>query len=171
MKFLQIHTRFFMGKRYLLLLLSVSPLILSGCDGAQKAATEYVAQQMRDPSSAKFRDVQTVTDSADPYVQNICGFVNGKNLFGAYTGEKRFVVEIFTGPQKSTFTPLRFIVEGDDDHLVGPRRDRTKLLIRKHFSKNNTGTNAVSPISVNLHILVLAGKHPLSFAERRYSHH
>ncbi|ATM05099.1 MULTISPECIES: hypothetical protein [Raoultella] len=115
MKFLQIQTRFFMGKRYLLLLLSVSPLILSGCDGAQKAATEYVAQQMRDPSSAKFRDVQTVTDSADPYVQNICGFVNGKNLFGAYTGEKRFVVEIFTGPQKSTFTPLRFIVEGDDN--------------------------------------------------------
>jgi hypothetical protein len=59
-------------------------LILSGCDNAQKAGTNYLAQQMRDPDSAKFRDVQTVTDSADPYVQNICGFVNGKNLF-AYT--------------------------------------------------------------------------------------
>jgi hypothetical protein len=59
---------------------------------------------MRDPDSAKFRDVQTVTDSADPYVQNICGFVNGKNFF-AYSGEQRFVVKVFTGPQKSTLPP------------------------------------------------------------------
>ncbi|HBY9797397.1 TPA: hypothetical protein MJA66_21400, partial [Klebsiella pneumoniae] len=62
---------FFMGNRcFLLLLIIVSTLILSGCDNAQKAGTNYLAQQMRDPDSAKFRDVQTVTDSADPYVQN-----------------------------------------------------------------------------------------------------
>ena len=103
------------GRGYLrLVLLLVSSLTLSGCDNAQKAGTNYVAQQMRDPDSAKFRDVQTVTDPVAPYVQNICGFVNGKNLFGAYTGEKRFVVRVLTGPQKSTFTPWVFVVEGDD---------------------------------------------------------
>nr|DAI75496.1 MAG TPA: outer membrane protein assembly factor [Caudoviricetes sp.] len=118
---------FFMGNRFfLLLLIFVSTLILSGCDNAEKAGTNYVAQQMRDPDSAKFRDVQAVTDSADPYVQNICGFVNGKNLFGAYTGEKRFVVKVFTGPQKSTFTPLSVIVEGDDDKSRRATKDSNK---------------------------------------------
>ena len=118
---------FFMGNRFfLLLLIIVSTLILSGCDNAQKAGTNYLAQQMRDPDSAKFRDVQTVTDSADPYVQNICGFVNGKNLFGAYSGEQRFVVKVFTGPQKSTFTPLSFVVEGDDNQSRRATKDSNK---------------------------------------------
>jgi hypothetical protein len=95
----------FMGNRFfLLLLIIVSTLILSGCDGARKAGTNIGATNAR-PRLCKFRDVQTVTDSADPYVQNICGFVNGKNLFGAYSGEQRFVVKVFTGPQKSTLPP------------------------------------------------------------------
>jgi ABC-type uncharacterized transport system auxiliary subunit len=45
----------FMGNRFfLLLLIIVSTLILSGCDNAQKAGTNYLAQQMRDPDSASF---------------------------------------------------------------------------------------------------------------------
>ena len=33
--------------------------------------------------------------------------VNGKNLFGAYRGEQRFVVKVFTGP-KNQLLPLEF---------------------------------------------------------------
>jgi hypothetical protein len=80
---------------------------------------------MRDPDSAKFRDVQTVTDSADPYVQNICGFVNGKNLFGAYSGEQRFVVKVFTGPKNQLY-PLSFVVEGDDNQSRRATKDSNK---------------------------------------------
>jgi hypothetical protein len=61
---------------------------------------------------------------------------------------------------------LKFIVEGDDNQSRRATKESNKTPHPQTLSKNNTGTNAVSPMSVNLHILVLAGKHPLSFAEK-----
>ena len=48
-------------------------------NGAQKAA----AAQLRDPSSAQFRNVRVNQIF-------VCGEINGKNGFGAYTGFVRF---------------------------------------------------------------------------------
>lgn len=55
-------------------------------DGRPAAAKKLVAQGLRDPSSAQFRDV----GKSD---QAVCGEVNGKNAFGAYVGFRHFIVE------------------------------------------------------------------------------
>ena len=44
---------------------------------------EAVAAELRDPSSAQFRNIREGTETA-------CGEVNAKNAFGAYTGFRQF---------------------------------------------------------------------------------
>lgn len=44
----------------------------------------YVVQNMRDPDSVQFRNEQLTNDGW------LCGELNGKNAYGAYTGFKRF---------------------------------------------------------------------------------
>lgn len=45
---------------------------------------EAVANHLRDPSSAQFRNIRGTGES-------YCGEVNGKNGFGAYAGFRRFI--------------------------------------------------------------------------------
>lgn len=49
------------------------------------AAIELARQTLKDPESSKFRDVRQSSAA-------VCGEVNAKNSFGAYTGFKRFYV-------------------------------------------------------------------------------
>lgn len=48
-------------------------------------AKSAVAEMLHDPQSAQFSHVSV------PHPGVVCGFVNGKNLFGAYTGLQSFV--------------------------------------------------------------------------------
>lgn len=71
--------------------LGLALVALSGCDRAKearqiKAAEAAIAAQLRDPSSAQFRNVHV------PAIGVVCGEVNGKNGFGAYNGFRRFMV-------------------------------------------------------------------------------
>ncbi|EJL22694.1 hypothetical protein PMI01_04933 [Caulobacter sp. AP07] len=50
------------------------------------AAKKLIAHDLKDPSSALFREVHK-TDQA------VCGEVNGKNAYGAYAGFRHFIVE------------------------------------------------------------------------------
>ena len=52
---------------------------------AESRAKESVLALLKDPDSAKFGTV-VVTDSGI-----VCGYVNAKNSFGGYTGEKPFI--------------------------------------------------------------------------------
>ena len=55
----------------------------------EKAAVEQTIRgEMLDPDAAKFDFLDFPTESSHVY----CGFVNGKNSFGAYTGKKLFAV-------------------------------------------------------------------------------
>lgn len=53
---------------------------------------DLVKNKMRDPSSAKFSKVHM-----KPFVKNgqriymVCGYVNGKNAFGGFAGNQRFL--------------------------------------------------------------------------------
>lgn len=51
---------------------------------AQSDTQRVVAAELRDPSSAEFRNIIEGTST-------VCGEVNGKNAFGAYAGFKPFV--------------------------------------------------------------------------------
>ncbi|WP_267268543.1 SPOR domain-containing protein [Pseudomonas protegens] len=59
---------------------------LAGCGGndIEKARTA-VADRLKDPDSAKFRNERQVADGG------VCGEVNGKNGFGAYSGFAPFL--------------------------------------------------------------------------------
>lgn len=71
--------------------------------GATKQARNLVAYQLRDPSSAQFRDVFTHNGA-------VCGQVNSKNGFGAYAGFARFYVS----EGRVTFEP-----QGGEAPLLG----------------------------------------------------
>lgn len=70
--------------------------ILSACDSTEADARQAVAAQLKDPASAKFRNV--VTNGS-----TVCGEVNGKNSWGAYAGFTRFVAT----PHSVTMEPDR----------------------------------------------------------------
>jgi hypothetical protein len=64
---------------------------LSGCSGgAEDAAKKLVADQLRDPASAQFREVKVVKQQDGS--EAVCGEVNGKNAYGGYVGFRGFVV-------------------------------------------------------------------------------
>jgi hypothetical protein len=63
----------------------LAALALAACNPvAELQAKRAVAARMKDPDSAKFRNVRSVGDA-------ICGDVNGRNGFGAYAGFVPFV--------------------------------------------------------------------------------
>ena len=61
-------------------------------------AQEAVLQKLKDPDSAKFKDVYFSKSSDN--LALVCGKVNAKNAFGAFTGFKRF---ISNGVPETTF--------------------------------------------------------------------
>lgn len=54
-------------------------------------AMQYIRRQMKDPDSAKFSLV-TVNTGRQGEGLFVCGFVNAKNSYGGYAGERPFVV-------------------------------------------------------------------------------
>lgn len=65
-------------------------LFLSACSSEHRNAKKEVADQLRDPSSAQFRNLQTVRQQDGTVA--VCGQVNSKNAFGGYGGFQDFVV-------------------------------------------------------------------------------
>lgn len=62
-------------------------LAVTGCGGDIDRARTSVAGHLKDPDSAKFRNERQVSDVA------VCGEVNGKNTFGAYSGFAQFLAK------------------------------------------------------------------------------
>ncbi|WP_088699701.1 hypothetical protein [Halomonas campaniensis] len=65
--------------------------MLAGCnlfESEEDKAKKAVAERLRDPSSAQFRNVKGGEKRG---MYNVCGEVNGKNSYGAYAGYERFV--------------------------------------------------------------------------------
>jgi hypothetical protein len=80
----------------ILLVASAGSLVCASCDGLpgtgsyrEEKAKRSVSEQLLDPTSAQFRNVQSRGDS-------VCGEVNAKNKIGAYVGFRRFVVDTAT---------------------------------------------------------------------------
>lgn len=81
-------------------------LLLAGCDQTETSGRKLVEASLRDPSSAQFRNLVTVTEPqiaptaglvVTPGGKVLCGEVNGKNGFGGYAGFQRFIADISSG--------------------------------------------------------------------------
>lgn len=65
----------------------LTTFVLAGCSGytLERNAKEAVAGQMKDPNSIEFRNIVSYPDK-----DLVCGEVNAKNSYGAYSGYTRF---------------------------------------------------------------------------------
>jgi hypothetical protein len=80
---------------------------------SQDVVEAAVRPMLRDPQSAIFRDLSATNDrkiGKSPAGLVVCGYVNAKNGFGGYTGEKPFInfygtklVEIEPTPRTNKF--------------------------------------------------------------------
>lgn len=77
--------------------LSLAVILSSATATASDDASKYaefakakVRERLKDEESARFKDV--VVYPKDATTAYVCGSVNAKNSFGAYTGYERFVV-------------------------------------------------------------------------------
>ncbi|MFV1944152.1 hypothetical protein VPH49_25520 [Pseudomonas luteola] len=76
--------------------------VIFGCSPEQRVISEAQAaasRLLKDPSSARFGEAYYVQDKDLNGFKtgHVCGYVNGKNSFGAYTGEVRFVASVVMG--------------------------------------------------------------------------
>lgn len=92
-----------MKKIIALIIIGVS---LAGCKPSEKKALELSEKEitinLKDPDSAKFRFVRLakLEDAKDKSTNSIvCGQINSKNGFGAYTGFTRFIVALNMTPK------------------------------------------------------------------------
>jgi hypothetical protein len=70
-------------------LLACMALTAAAAPSRQKGEQEIVSlvkEQLKDPESARFRDIKKMENG------NFCGWVNAKNSYGGYTGYQAFFV-------------------------------------------------------------------------------
>lgn len=126
-----------------LLFIAVGALLLSGCKPSDeqfiKIAQEDVAQSLKDPSSAQFRNMQFVASKDDTGSNNsgyVCGELNGKNSFGAYVGFERIYVRVEAEPRwvipllGLSYSTSDFFKVDDGDGLQS-RLDKLKMYADK----------------------------------------
>lgn len=105
-------------RKYIILMLPVI-LSLAGCGPTnsqlEERATKEIAEHLKDPSSAQFRNVQLRNIKADGLSKSgyVCGEVNAKNAFGAYVGYSRFYIHISADTR--FLIPFLGIVHGESD--------------------------------------------------------
>jgi hypothetical protein len=66
----------------------MAPVAIAASPG--EIAQEAVRNHLKDPDSARFRNVTIIRVEPDGAV--VCGEVNAKNSYGGYVGFRRFVV-------------------------------------------------------------------------------
>ena len=65
--------------------------------GAMAAKAKVIAaHDLKDPDSAKFRDIGIYKSTTGKGGVTVCGEINAKNAYGAYIGFRRFMV-LMTG--------------------------------------------------------------------------
>lgn len=83
--------------KFLLLLLSCNFVFAGAKEDAKliEKAKKVAAYNLKDPEAAKFRNLRVVTKPAKvdktQINTHVCGELNAKNSYGAYTGHRKFM--------------------------------------------------------------------------------
>jgi hypothetical protein len=70
------------------------------------------ADQLKDPDSAKLKDVQIATDGT------LCGHVNAKNSYGAYTGYRTFHGLYFDKDKNGNPVAIILAIDSEDSPVA-----------------------------------------------------
>ncbi|MBK8637876.1 MAG: hypothetical protein IPN92_06145 [Chromatiaceae bacterium] len=86
---------------------ATTPFTLSEADVA--AIKKGVSEKLLDPTSPLFGSMQARKANSNRII--VCGYVNAKNTFGGYTGDKPYVGELYQSGSgkkvKSEFSPIQ----------------------------------------------------------------
>lgn len=111
-----------MRRKTIAVIVLVSLGVLTACgspdEKAKANAERAVAAKLRDPDSARFSDefvVRQKVNSNNFVDLATCGVVDGKNLFGAYTGGARFVAVQSESDKYNVFDTSNVILEENHD--------------------------------------------------------
>lgn len=98
-------------------------LAIAGCDPSDKKILDYgkdeVAQSLKDPTSAMFRNVYFKKDEKQLKSGTsgyVCGELNAKNSFGAYVGYGPFYIHVYLEPR--WVLPAFGVLKGSSDLQV-----------------------------------------------------
>lgn len=88
------------------------PVVARDATPAELAAVRKGMEgSLKDPESVQFREVKVGRKPGEP-VDYVCGKMNAKNGFGAYTGFRRFLAILI--PPEPGSTPLSMPLDLDD---------------------------------------------------------
>lgn len=74
------------------------------------------SKKLKDPDSAKFSRLSA--GQSDPKTIHICGYVNARNSFGGFTGDKPFIGLLFKKPEGWLFVPISYGGSERDTRVV-----------------------------------------------------
>jgi hypothetical protein len=86
-------------------------------DGMKKTVQTAVTATLKDPNSAMFGAMQA--GLRPDGIILVCGYVNAKNSFGGYTGNKLFEGLLYIRPQGNAFIVTGMGGTSDEDFAVG----------------------------------------------------
>ncbi|WP_368759500.1 hypothetical protein [Klebsiella michiganensis] len=103
----------------MVMVLISSLLFITACKPAEEKAIELakseISHDMKDPSSTQFRDVvsKKIGEKDDGSIAMlVCGEVNSKNSFGAYSGYSPFVIALTMKSKGVLSSGVVYAVEG-----------------------------------------------------------
>ncbi|WP_339696158.1 hypothetical protein [Celeribacter baekdonensis] len=86
------------------------PYVLT--EGQQAVIHAAIGKELKDPYSAKFEDFQASIDHMS--MVHVCGYVNAKNSFGAYSGRVPFYAAVIPyDPPKEPIVMMKVFSESD----------------------------------------------------------
>lgn len=85
-------------------------------EAIEAAAQESVKERLKDPYSAKFHNLKAFNYAiADYPTVQVCGFVNAKNSYGAYSGKTPFRA-VLIGSESEGFSGIDAQLADNDKH-------------------------------------------------------
>jgi hypothetical protein len=131
------------------LVLTFSVVLLSACAPTSvdpiAFAKSTIKQRLKDPDSSRFGDIYVVERNPDSNgIKNICvcGVVDGRNSFNAYTGGSRFVVSLMSSGSQNT-PAIAFAEIEDGSKKAVPRRINEELATKfEHIYWNTSCVDA-----------------------------
>lgn len=133
--------------------LLIAMLIVVGCSAHPETKAKFLAEQviksnLKDPDSAKFSELYVVPytgKNSTEAMMTVCGYVNAKNSFGGYTGNKRFAV-LISAPKEYAAELIYHWIEGADKSAAsGKNQSKHKETAFEKLAWNPHCTDSLHP--------------------------
>lgn len=118
-------------------------------ENIRQTAENSISNLLKDPSSAQFSDeflVENLPDDSGYQNINVCGLVNGKNSFGAFSGSTRFVVALVVNRSQNILEATDSeLDDGNDQATLSTENQENKETVFEQVYWNKMCINSQHP--------------------------